>query len=365
MLVYTDTDAYHRFLSHCSGLEAESWRFLSEHVDSLQHLHVDLVEWPLRFQPALQTLDIRIQPDFTPEALAVFFKENLAKLDCSLQHLHIGFADSIARGALRDVDEYAGRRVLSEAILRGDFTLARFRRLTTLSFHNLDVHDLVRFGALPGLVKLKSLTIINCPGASHVMSELGLVSINSNSQLEHLNVELDWEEKFNVRLKETFNSTGEVHYGEPFDQCLEEVLENCERLTSLHVSWWDPRVSLPLGPLDENGQREEWESRQQPRCILEKLPKIGHRLRSLSLHDHNLDDDECTFGDANVRRSMYENCPNLEELGIQEMETLTDPDGVGWPEFLTANVSFPIALLQLLVDMITQTFASGLRAALV
>ncbi|KAF2447115.1 hypothetical protein P171DRAFT_483167 [Karstenula rhodostoma CBS 690.94] len=186
---------------------------------------------------------------------------------------------------------------------------------------------------------LKIVTIINYLGASQVMSELGRVSVGSNSPLERLNVELDWEDEFNGRLADDFVTTGRLLGGERFDQCLEEILEYCTKLTSLHVSWSEPRFTLPIDLLDEDGQRVVISACQQlPRCILSKLPKMGHRLRSLSFHEYSLKYDELTFGDTSALSSMYNNCPNLEELGIQVSEALGDPHSEEWPQILAEQV---------------------------
>ena len=259
---------------------------LRKHVETLQHLHIDLSELPEWMRPSLKTLDVRIQHEVDPINLTRLINESPS---ASINSFHLEF----------DNDMGHIRTKFDEMLSNREISLAHLKRLTTLSFRGVNLNDLDAWRvALPDLSNLEKLTLHNCPGANAFLAYFGNQCTESNSRLEHLSVELEKEED------------------ESYDHCLRGVYKHCDRLQSLHISWYD--------------REGDW----IPKHTLKSLQRFGHHIRSLSFHNHRLATYSQTLSPKELR-TICTDCPNLEQFGFQVTEKLTNGDReVEWPREL-------------------------------
>lgn len=312
-----------RFTSTAAGLDAGCWCELSNHFDTLKHLHANLDSWPKSELPRLETIDIRTYGSSnsfpSKSTFELFLRKEFSKRNSNIRRLHLELAPryhhvSHVNNHFRQVD------VFPELFLSHKISLAHLENLTSLSLGRLPlVHPAdVEFPSswLPDTRHLKKLTLLRCYGAREFLVAFGNACAASQSPLEHLQAEIEWR-------------TGEIT-SEDVDSCLEPIYRSCGRVTSLHVGW-----CVPPG-----------EPERLPGVTLAYLQHGGHLLRSFSLHNHTWDHTsegygrfEPMFHDPQILLHAFRNCPNLEELAFVTSDSLaTDDSESAWEHWKKVRV---------------------------
>lgn len=178
--------------------------------------------------------------------------------------------------------------------MKDDKRLSNLKELTLNNFSLESIYtaiaDIIDFTAL------ERLTLFGCEEADLFLEEMGTQTLGAALSLRHLAVQVQ------------------------DDTCLEDILDSCSNLMSLHLRWEDDA---------------------DPSALLGRLRDLGSSLRTLALHQNREDPPP----DEWDRILSY--CPNLRQLGCQLSTYVFDPNEWcnDFPEVLVCLSCLPFELL--------------------